>query len=150
VSGLDALAHTGIRDDAFVDETRAHGIEGSVLHTDYTPVQGERVTREALAGVAPPTAFIYDNDVMAVAGLTVAMELGLSVPTDLSLVAWDDSVLCEHTLPKLTALSHDVVAFGSHVARRLFDVIEGAEPAAFLDSSPSLVVRGSTAEITTR
>lgn len=53
-------------------------------------------------------------------------------------------MLCEHTLPKLTALSHDVVAFGSHVARRLFDVVAGSAPAAFLDSSPSLVVRGST------
>ena len=55
------------------------------------------------------------------------------MPADVSIVAWDDSVLCEHTLPKLTALSHDVVAFGAHVARRLFDVVEGAEPAAFLN-----------------
>lgn len=144
VSGLHTLAHTRIRDDAFDDEARTLGIEGRVLHTDYTPVLGERVTREALTGADAPTAFIYDNDVMAVAGLTVAMELGLGVPSDVSIVAWDDSVLCEHTLPKLTALSHDVVAFGSHVARRLFDVVEGADPAAFLDSAPALVIRGST------
>ena len=68
----------------------------------------------------------------------------IGVPADVSIIAWDDSVLCEHTLPKLTALSHDVVAFGAHVARRLFDVIEGTEPAAFLDSTPRLVIRGST------
>ncbi|QNO37352.1 LacI family DNA-binding transcriptional regulator [Protaetiibacter sp. SSC-01] len=144
VAGLEALAHTRIRDDAFLDETRALGIEPTVLRTDYTPVLGERVTREALAASEPPTAFIYDNDVMAVAGLTVAMELGLGVPSEVSIVAWDDSVLCEHTLPKLTALSHDVVAFGSHVARRLFDVVAGTTPAAFLDSAPALVIRGST------
>jgi DNA-binding LacI/PurR family transcriptional regulator len=147
VSGLDALAHTGIRDAAFAEETAAIGIEGTLLSTDYTPELGERVTRDALTSASPPTAFIYDNDVMAVAGLTVAMELGLGVPADVSIVAWDDSVLCEHTLPKLTALSHDVVAFGAHVARRLFDVVEGADPAAFLDSTPRLVIRGSTAEL---
>ena len=146
VSGLDALAHTGIRDIAFAEETAALGVEGTLLSTDYTPELGERVTREALTGERPPTALIYDNDVMAVAGLTVAMELGLGVPADVSIIAWDDSVLCEHTLPKLTALSHDVVAFGAHVARRLFDVVEGSAPEAFLDSTPQLVVRGSTAE----
>src|SRR5699024_8940493 len=56
----------------------------------------------------------------------------------------DDSVLCAYTFPGLTALSHDVVAFGSHVARRLFDVLDGAEPGAFRDSTPALHVRGST------
>ena len=106
--------------------------------------QERRATREALAASERPTALIYDNDVMAVAGLTVAMEQGLSVPADLSIIAWDDSVLCEHTFPKLTALSHDVVAFGAHAARRLFDVVAGAEPQAFLDSTPHLIVRGST------
>jgi len=50
----------------------------------------------------------------------------------------------EHTLPPLTALSHDVVATGAHVARRLFAVIDGAEPGAFLDSTPTLNPRGST------
>ncbi|WP_246140026.1 LacI family DNA-binding transcriptional regulator [Protaetiibacter larvae] len=144
VAGLGSLAHTRIRDDAFAEETAALGIASELLRTDYTPEAGERVTREALTGEQPPTALIYDNDVMAVAGLTVAMELGLGVPSEVSIIAWDDSVLCEHTLPKLTALSHDVVAFGSHVARRLFDLVEGAAPEAFLDSTPRLVLRGST------
>ena len=126
---------------------RPSGLEPSMFRTDYTPESGARATREALAASERPTALIYDNDVMAVAGLTVAMEQGLSVPADLSIVAWDDSVLCEHTFPKLTALSHDVVAFGSHVARRLFDVVEGADAATFLDSTPELQVRGSTAPL---
>ncbi|WP_255513348.1 LacI family DNA-binding transcriptional regulator [Homoserinibacter sp. GY 40078] len=144
VSGLGGLAHTSIRDNAFADETQALGISGVMLRTDYTPIEGERATRAALGAPEPPTAIIYDNDVMAVAGLTVAMELGVDVPSDVSIIAWDDSVLCEHTFPKLTALSHDVVEFGSHAARRLFDVVEGGSPGSFLDSTPRLVVRGST------
>lgn len=147
VAGLDYFAHTNIRDKAFLEETAALGIEASVLRTDYSPETGAAVTRLALEGQDRPTAFIYDNDVMAVAGLTVAMELGLSVPGDVSIIAWDDSVLCEHTFPKLTALSHDVVAFGAHVARRLFSVVGGASPQAFLDSTPKLHVRGSTGPI---
>lgn len=144
VAGLDALAHTAIRDAAFLDETDRRGIDGLLVRTDYTPTQGAEGTRALLTSDDPPTAFVYDNDVMAVAGLTVAHELGLRVPDDVSMIAWDDSVLCEHTYPTLTALSHDVVAFGAHVARRLLAAIDGEPAGAFLDSTPSLVVRGST------
>ncbi|MHA6522801.1 LacI family DNA-binding transcriptional regulator [Tessaracoccus sp. G1721] len=144
VSGLAPLAHTHIRDEAFVREMDSLGAESVVLRTDYTMDSGAAATRAALLSAEPPSALIYDNDVMAVAGLSVAAELGRSVPEDLSIVAWDDSLLCRHTIPRLTALSHDVVSFGAHVARRLLDVLSGEPPAAFLDSTPQLVVRDST------
>lgn len=54
-----------------------------------------------------PTANVYDNDVMAVAGLSVAAETGLRVPEDGSLPAWDDSQLCRLTHPTLSAMSHE-------------------------------------------
>ncbi|MCI2956700.1 LacI family transcriptional regulator [Agromyces atrinae] len=144
ISGPGSLAHTTIRDDAFVDEMNARGLETVLERTDYTPKAGADATRAVLSGPDRPTALIYDNDIMAVAGLTVALELGLRVPDDLSIVAWDDSVLCEHTFPALTALSHDVIGFGSHVARRLFDLVDGKPPAAHLDSTPQLTRRAST------
>lgn len=147
VSGLAPLAHTRIRNEAFLAAAREAGIRTLVLRTDYTMASGAAATVVALSDPTPPTALIYDNDVMAVAGLTVALERGVSVPDELSIIAWDDSVLCEHTLPRLTALTHDVVAFGAHVGRRLFGVIDGADPAAFLDSTPHLRVRGSTGRV---
>ena len=88
---------------------------------------------------------MFDNDLMAIAGLSALAELGISVPHEVSLLAWDDSALCTITHPKLSALNHDVMAFGAHVGRRVFDLLEGAEPAAHLDSTPVLVERESTA-----
>jgi DNA-binding LacI/PurR family transcriptional regulator len=58
-----------------------------------------------LASASPPTAMLSDNDVMAVAALGIAQELGLSVPDQLSLVAWDDSALCRLVRPAPTAVS---------------------------------------------
>lgn len=144
IAGAEGLAHTRIRDEAYSDEMRKLGLEGVVLRTDYTAQAGAAAIRSALTSPEPPTAFVSDNDIMAVAGLTVALELGLRVPDDVSIIAWDDSVLCEHTFPRLTALSHDVISFGSHVGRRLFDAIDGREAGAFLDSTPQLVTRAST------
>lgn len=146
VAGLSALVHTQIRDAAFHDEIAAIGCEGMLLRTDYSPEEGARVTEQALASAEPPTAFVYDNDIMAIASLGVFSRAGLRVPDDVSIIAWDDSLICRYTVPALTTLSHDVVAFGAHAARRLFDVIGGAAPAAFLDSTPRLEVRGSTAD----
>lgn len=144
VSGLSRFAHTSIRDEEFLKESEKLGLDPIIARTDYTPDNGADVTRELLISDAPPTALIYDNDVMAVAGLTVALELGISIPEQLSIIAWDDSILCEHTFPRLTALSHDVVASGEHAGRRLFELIDGVAPAAHLDYTPRLIARNST------
>lgn len=144
VAGPARLAHSRIRDEAFLSEAEERGMEPLLLRTDYSPQEGAAAIRAALTSPEPPTAFVADNDVMAVAGLTVALELGLRVPDDVSVVGWDDSVLCEHTFPRLSAMSHDVIGFGAHVGRRLFDAIDGKESGTFLDSTPHLVARAST------
>jgi DNA-binding LacI/PurR family transcriptional regulator len=144
VSGTEAFGHTHIRDVAFADEVEATGRVGVVQRAEFTPETGAAATRALLTGPDPVTAIVFDNDVMALAGLGVVHELGLRVPQDVSLVAWDDSPLCEAAFPRLTALSHDVISYGAHVARRLFDRMAGAEPASYLDATPVLRVRGST------
>ncbi|WP_407317086.1 substrate-binding domain-containing protein [Isoptericola halotolerans] len=136
--------HTHIRDLAFVDEMRGTDLVGRVERADFTPEAGAAATRALLTAPEPVTAVVFDNDVMALAGLGVAHELGLRVPQDLSIVAWDDSPLCEAAFPQLTALSHDVTSYGAHVARRLFERMEGAPHGSFLDATPALKVRGST------
>ena len=148
VAGPPEYGHTRIRDDAFRDEVRRLGAEGTIVPTDYSPDQGARATRDRL-GVAGqrPTAFVYDNDVMALAGLSVAHSLGVRVPEDVSIVAWDDSPLCEAAYPRLTAMSHDVTGFGTHVTRRLFEVLEGQVGGSYLDSTPQLRLRGTSGPV---
>lgn len=145
VSGLAELAHTRIRDEAFERDVRAFGGTPLVCRTDFSPQAGASATLALLGLAERPTAIIYDNDVMAVAGLTSAAEWGLRVPDELSIIAWDDSVLCAHTLPALTALGHDVIEFGTEVARKLFALIDGERPPSSLVAPPHLVVRASTA-----
>lgn len=148
VAGSEGFGHTWIRDEAFRSETAALGMHGQLRSTDYTPEQGALATRDLLGADPRPTAVVYDNDVMALSGLGVAAELGLKVPGDLSLIAWDDSPLCQATFPQLTSLSHDVFAYGAHVARRLFDRMAGEPVGGFHDSTPQLRVRGTTGPLT--
>ncbi|MGH8891257.1 MAG: LacI family DNA-binding transcriptional regulator, partial [Acidothermaceae bacterium] len=126
VGGLPELLHTAIRTDAFAQACRECGVEPAVtISSDYTGEDGARATRRLLSSPDAPTAILYDNDVMAVAGLAVAHEMGLTVPADVSLVAWDDSPLCQLVHPALTAVSRDIPGYGAIAARQLMSVIAG-------------------------
>jgi DNA-binding LacI/PurR family transcriptional regulator len=146
VGGLPDLLHTQTRTQAFTEVCASLGLESAVtVPSDYTGEEGGRATRRLLIDAARPTAIIYDNDVMAVAGLAVAQEMGLGVPADLSIVAWDDSPLCSLVHPPLTALSRDIAEYGAHAARQLLAAIAGEKVRDVEAGSAHLTPRGSTA-----
>jgi DNA-binding LacI/PurR family transcriptional regulator len=145
VSGFGEFSQVRIRNAAFLAASQAHGIDGRILVADFSAEGGREATRALVTGPDAPTAILFDNDLMAVSALSSLTELGVRVPEQVSVLAWDDSSLCGLTHPRLSAMSHDVMSYGAHVGRRLFALLEGAPPAAHLDSTPSLVVRGSTA-----
>ncbi|MGM1061711.1 LacI family DNA-binding transcriptional regulator [Saccharothrix sp. Mg75] len=145
VSGPVELGHSAIRTRAFTEVSRELGLDARTVVADFSADQGSRACRNLLLAADRPTAIVFDNDVMAVAALGVAAEFGLSVPGDLSLLAWDDSQLCQLTRPTLSAMRHDVFSFGAQAAGTLFDVMAGVTPPVHRAHVPSLVPRGSTA-----
>ena len=146
VGGLPDLLHTAIRTEAFGAVCQRLDVQHAVtVPSDYTGEEGSRATRRLLSSTPRPTAIIYDNDIMAVAGLAVSQEMGLSVPADLSIVAWDDSVLCSLVHPPLTALSRDVPTYGTKAAHQLMELIANGSAGSIQDETAHLVPRGSTA-----
>jgi DNA-binding LacI/PurR family transcriptional regulator len=146
VGGLPDLLHTRTRTEAFDRAGARLGLPGSAtVATDYSGEDGARATRRLLSSPTRPTAIIYDNDLMAIAGLAVAQEMGLSVPGDLSIVAFDDSPLCRLVHPPLTALSRDVPEYGARAARLLLALVGGSPATSTQDDTARLVPRGSTA-----
>ncbi|WNV86866.1 substrate-binding domain-containing protein [Umezawaea sp. Da 62-37] len=146
VGGLPHLAHTAIRTRRFAALAEEFGLDSAVaVPSDYTGEDGARVTRDLLGGGDRPTALIYDNDIMAVAGLAAAQGMGLSVPRDLSIVAWDDSPVCQLVRPPLTALARDISAYGTHAARLLLAAVDGLPVTSVHDEPAHLSPRGSTA-----
>ncbi|GAT68571.1 LacI family DNA-binding transcriptional regulator [Planomonospora sp. ID91781] len=146
VAGLPELVHTVLRDQAFIAACEDLGLTAyTITHTDYTGEEGARATRRLVSSPSRPTAIVYDNDIMAVAGLSVAQEMRLDVPGDLSVVAWDDSPLSQVVRPALTALTRDIPSYGAQAARTLLALIAGEEAEAFEDEAARLVPRGSTA-----
>jgi DNA-binding LacI/PurR family transcriptional regulator len=145
VAGLPELSHVQIRDRAFDRALHRYGMTGRIVHADFSAQAGREATGQVMQDESPPTVILFDNDLMAVAALSTLTEQGVAVPGQVSLLAWADSAMCEVTHPQLSVMSHDVMGFGAHVGRRLFGLLDGAEPAAYLDATPRLVVRASTA-----
>ncbi|GEL95568.1 LacI family DNA-binding transcriptional regulator [Cellulomonas composti] len=143
VSGPASLAHTRTRTEAFLEQCAERGARGTVVEGDYQEESGARATRELLTSADRPTAIVYDNDVMAVAGLQTATDLGFAVPQDVSLLAWDDSALCRLSRPPLSAMSLDVHAMGEQVADGVLALLAG-ERVSVTAPAPRLVTRGST------
>jgi DNA-binding LacI/PurR family transcriptional regulator len=147
VGGFTRYWHSKLRSDAFGQVARAAGLEAILVAADYTAEHGAEATRDLLDRPDPPTAIFYDNDVMAVAGLGAAQRMGVSVPADLSVVAWDDSVLCELVHPAVTALRRDIAATGAEAARILHEMVAGQQPGNVQEPAPMLMVRDSTGPV---
>ncbi|RDI16742.1 LacI family DNA-binding transcriptional regulator [Lentzea flaviverrucosa] len=149
IAGLPDLLHTRRRDEAFRQASATYELDSiDIVHTDYTGLEGAQATRRLLSSPGRPTAILYDNSIMAVAGMSVADEMRLSVPEDLSIIAWDDSQLCQVIRPAITALARDVTAYGARVARLLLDVVGkngDVEQRGVQVPAPRLVPRSSTA-----
>jgi DNA-binding LacI/PurR family transcriptional regulator len=145
VAGVEEFVHTQQRTLAFEHTTAELGLEAEVVATDYTPESGARVTRRLLSSPEPPTAIIFDSDLLAVTGLGVAQQMGFVVPDDLSLIGWDDSLISRVVHPPLTAITRDIEAYGNTAARHLLAVIDGATRQDVEVPRGELTPRGSTA-----
>ncbi|WP_446039897.1 LacI family DNA-binding transcriptional regulator [Streptomyces sp. SID1121] len=147
IAGLPSFAHTERRIESLRIEAARRGLaEVRSLTTDYSDTEGAAVTRRVLAEGTPPTALIYDNDVMAAAGAAVTAGLGLSVPRDVSVVSWEDSALCRLVHPWLTALSRDTIGFGRIAAGELAALLDGGAARSVQVPLPRLIERESTGE----
>ena len=144
VGGPESLAHSYIRDSAFADVATELGMRYRCLHTDYTPETGSEATKRLLAFPEHPTAIIYDNDVMALAGLGVAASQGIKVPEEISIMSWDDSFMCTAAYPNLTAMGRDVVDTGKQAAGLLLKLIGGERVGHLMEEPYELRARAST------
>ncbi|MFJ5848604.1 LacI family DNA-binding transcriptional regulator [Streptomyces sp. NPDC092903] len=148
IAGLPSLAHTDRRIRSLRIEADRRGLtEAHSVTTDYSDTEGAAVTRRVLEVGTPPTAIVYDNGVMAAAGVAVTAGLGFRVRADVSVVSWEDSALCRLTAPWLTALSRDTVAFGRLAARELTALLDGGTAHTIRVPLPRLIERGSTAAV---
>lgn len=117
-----------------------------VQYGDSSMQSGYQATKTFLALPTRPTAIFATNDLMAFGALEAAMDHGLSVPDDLSLIGLDDIMLGQHVCPSLTTVAipeHELAQEATQLLLRYIDNLD-TEPIQ-LTLRPHLVIRHSTA-----
>lgn len=145
VSGPDDRVHTGYRRDVFTQALlAANGPAPHIISTAFNAEDAARVTREALSGPRRPTAIVFANDTMAVAGMSEAHRMGLGVPADLAVVGHDDLPIGQWVHPRLTTVAQDVRGLGGAAAARLLSSLDESVDLVPPVLDPRLIVRAST------
>jgi DNA-binding LacI/PurR family transcriptional regulator len=147
VSGPFTFVHEQLRVKLLKQHAEANGIRVTHYEGNYQYADGAELTRKVLAGKNRPTALVLGNDLMAVAALRVAVELGTGVPDELSILAWDDSPLCELALPGITAVDQQPMERGRMATDLLFRIAAGESGLHRETPSGVLRVRDSSAAV---
>ena len=113
---------------------------------DFTEDEGRRSALQVLRGDSPPTALICGSDEIAAGALAAVAELGLDVPGDVSLVAWNDTLGADATPVPLTTVKMDFTEAGRRAARALVAMVQSPnEKPGSERVDAELVARASTA-----
>lgn len=127
VGGPEIYLHSTRRRLAWRAALEMHGLAPSTfIETDFSASGGARATRTAL-GLADherPSAIIYANDSMAIAGVVAARQAGLQVPADLSVIGFEDSELAALINPPLTTVGSDSFLWGRVTVETLLQFIQ--------------------------
>jgi DNA-binding LacI/PurR family transcriptional regulator len=119
---------------------------GLITYGDFLVRGGERGAERLLSLDEPPTAIVAASDLTAMGVYHVAHQRGLSIPGDLSVSGFDDTVLCEYLSPPLTTVRQPLSQMADQAVRLLDDMArETGGPQPRIELSTVLVERGSTA-----
>lgn len=144
VAGDPALEHVRARAHAFQAYAGQSGADVAVLPTDFSADAGAQAVLGQLDRPQPPTAIVFENEVLTVAGYSVLKSRGLEIPQDVAVISFEDSVMCTAMRPQVTALHRDTYEYGRAVAEHLLRQIEGRREPDVLLQPPRLLVRAST------
>ncbi|GAA3875983.1 LacI family DNA-binding transcriptional regulator [Streptomyces sedi] len=149
VSGPEDRVHTVFRRRVFEAALGERGLRPTrIVISEFTADAAVKAVRRLLAEPdRRPTAVLFANDTMAVAGMSAARRLGFDVPRDLSVIGYDDLPVGELVYPRLTTIGQDLVQLGRAAATAMFGLLdsgrsEPVEPTAV--RPPGLLVREST------
>ncbi|MCX6404253.1 MAG: substrate-binding domain-containing protein, partial [Actinobacteria bacterium] len=83
------------------------------------------------------------NDLMAIGAMAAIQDRGLTVPGDIALVGFDDTIVAQTSRPQLTTVRQDIVGLGAAAAELMIAQLNGEEPKPRLLET-SLVIRETT------
>jgi DNA-binding LacI/PurR family transcriptional regulator len=116
----------------------------SLVQTSQTLRDVQLAARRLLEGPNRPDAIFCWTDFIALEVISVATELGLSIPRDLGIVGYDNTMYCDFAQNSLSSIDQSGELLGLQAARLLVERIKGRQQAEHFVVTPRLVARRSS------
>lgn len=151
IQGVEGFKSTGERQEGFLRALIDHDIpvqSDYIVRGNYDMQSGYQAMSQLMSLGKPPTAVFCSNDDMAVGAMNCVFERGLQVPSDVSIVGFDDSGFSLFTNPSLTTVKRPMETISEHGARKLLKLIK--EPVKIgerISINTELIVRKSAASL---
>lgn len=128
----------GLRVNGYQDSLRNHGIEPDrryIFFLDafkydyrkYLNVEGVLQAYEALAPQDRPTAFFVNSDQMAAELIKSFQRRGVSIPQDIEIIGFGDTMSASIVTPELTTVAMPIKEMGETALSMLLDKITGKQ-----------------------
>ncbi|MHC6593395.1 LacI family DNA-binding transcriptional regulator [Arthrobacter sp. C152] len=143
LNNTDDVPATHQRLHAFRATLNEAGLDGASapVEAEASEVQGGYAAAlRMLSREDRPTALFCYNDRMAMGAYRAAAELGLAIPTDLSVVGFDDQELIAANLqPGLTTVALPHYEMGAWATEHLIDAVEGKTDLTLMALHPTIL-----------
>ena len=129
-------------------EMTEQGLGGSIniVRAPQVLREVQLILRRLLEGKDRPDAIFCWTDLMAFEAISVAVELGLSIPEDVAIVGYDNTVFCEFSQNRLTSIDQSGEVLGLQATRLLIERIDGRSHSEHFVVTPRVVARASSAK----
>jgi DNA-binding LacI/PurR family transcriptional regulator len=116
----------------------------NIVPSEQTARHVQLAARHLLEPRGRPEALFCWTDFVALEVLSVAREMGLTVPGDLAMVGYDNNMFCDLAQNALTSIDQSGQVLGLQAARLLIERIKGRTAAEHFVVTPRLVARASS------
>ncbi len=137
--GHRSIGYLGKRNDLFAEERRAGYQLSMLLHQlpnrpDYCVEVGDNadseqftILKQLLNREDRPTAFVVSDDILAMTLERICIQNRLHIPRDISIIAFNNSLVTQIAYPRLTAVAINAYQLGKEAATQIINHIYDPE-----------------------
>lgn len=117
ISGMPGLSTTEERVQGFRRAAEKHKIRvtrNSVVSGHGADQESQEAMRRLMTGARPPTAVVMGNNRTTIGAMRAARQMGIEVPRDVALVAYDDFEWADMFHPRLTVIAQPITQIGEN------------------------------------
>jgi len=147
IAGPDSVISAGARMSGYRKALRAARlpVDESLIQRGFFSLESGTIAMHALLRQRRvPTAVFCANDLMAIGAIQALKSVGLRVPTDVSIVGFDDEMLAQIYDPPLTTVHIPRFDTGYQAMMILADLVAQKRPVRSITLPTRLVVRGTS------